>query len=106
MANANSPVQVTVDIGEHRGFEIRFTNSFVKDIEECARGLGPDNDGPGPRHPGLKPKPSSDRTKMPGCNHAVGSRNLIVCIDGTANQFGDKVRVWGTRIAIVSDVVM
>ncbi|KAJ3507945.1 hypothetical protein NLJ89_g6019 [Agrocybe chaxingu] len=24
------------------------------------------------------------------CGHAMGGRNLIVCIDGTSNQFGDK----------------
>ncbi|EDR04472.1 uncharacterized protein LACBIDRAFT_304572 [Laccaria bicolor S238N-H82] len=26
----------------------------------------------------------------PLCKHKIGGRNLIVCIDGTANQFGDK----------------
>ena len=27
------------------------------------------------------------------CQHEIGGRNLIVCIDGTANQFGEKVCV-------------
>ena len=33
-------------------------------------------------------QPTSDR--MP-CGHKLDGRNLIVCIDGTANQFGEKV---------------
>ena len=33
----------------------------------------------------------SEADTMPCC-HKKGGRNLIVCIDGTANQFGDKVR--------------
>ncbi|KIM35805.1 hypothetical protein M413DRAFT_32263 [Hebeloma cylindrosporum] len=32
--------------------------------------------------------PHSDASKP--CSHGIDSRNLIVCIDGTANQFGDK----------------
>lgn len=35
--------------------------------------------------------PPPEKRDMPcGC-HKADSRNLIVCIDGTANQFGDKV---------------
>jgi hypothetical protein len=26
------------------------------------------------------------------CSHGMNARNLIVCIDGTANQFGEKAR--------------
>ncbi|KAJ2912081.1 hypothetical protein MD484_g8331, partial [Candolleomyces efflorescens] len=40
-----------------------------------------------PTHP--KPKPEPDAKKMT-CGHTMGGRNLVVCIDGTANQFGKK----------------
>ena len=40
-----------------------------------------------------RPRPS----KMP-CGHSMNGRNLIVCIDGTSNQFGEKVCVWGQWI--------
>jgi len=29
----------------------------------------------------------------PLCDHTKDGRNLVVCIDGTSNQFGDKVRI-------------
>ncbi|EDR04469.1 uncharacterized protein LACBIDRAFT_304566 [Laccaria bicolor S238N-H82] len=29
-------------------------------------------------------------TEIKLCQHKIGGRNLIVCIDGTANQFGEK----------------
>ena len=32
----------------------------------------------------------ADTANMP-CGHRMGSRNLVVCIDGTSNQFGTKV---------------
>jgi hypothetical protein len=36
-----------------------------------------------------EPKLAPDM-QMP-CNHSMNGRNLIVCIDGTSNQFGKKV---------------
>ena len=35
---------------------------------------------------------ASDKTCMP-CGHKFNARNLIVCIDGTSHQFGEKVSV-------------
>ncbi|KIJ94689.1 hypothetical protein K443DRAFT_351189 [Laccaria amethystina LaAM-08-1] len=37
----------------------------------------------------LNYKTASDKTCMP-CGHKLNARNLIVCIDGASNQFGDK----------------
>ena len=39
------------------------------------------------------PSPSTGRDPRVPCPHenSGGGRNLIVCIDGTANQFGEKV---------------
>ncbi|KIJ94466.1 hypothetical protein K443DRAFT_12099 [Laccaria amethystina LaAM-08-1] len=34
-------------------------------------------------------KTASDKPRMP-CDHKLNGRNLIVCIDGTSNQFGEK----------------
>ncbi|CAA7268966.1 unnamed protein product [Cyclocybe aegerita] len=38
---------------------------------------------------GANPPSKPTCSKMP-CGHTMGGRNLIVCIDGTSNQFGDK----------------
>ncbi|KAJ3507944.1 hypothetical protein NLJ89_g6020 [Agrocybe chaxingu] len=38
--------------------------------------------------PGATSTSQPEAKKMP-CGHTMGGRNLIVCIDGTANQFGD-----------------
>ncbi|KAJ2936532.1 hypothetical protein H1R20_g558, partial [Candolleomyces eurysporus] len=37
-----------------------------------------------------KHSPPKPKLKTMPCGHKRGGRNLIVCIDGTANQFGDK----------------
>jgi len=41
------------------------------------------------------------------CSHVIemNNRNLIVCIDDTASQFGEKVRVGDYILAILPDVV-
>jgi len=40
------------------------------------------------------------------CSHGMNARNLIVCIDGTANQFGEKVRVLvGYPVTLLANVV-
>ncbi|KDR70482.1 hypothetical protein GALMADRAFT_76143, partial [Galerina marginata CBS 339.88] len=39
-----------------------------------------------------KPKP---------CQHSVGGRNLVVCIDGTANQFGEKVSLLNVNTNVI-----
>jgi len=40
------------------------------------------------------------------CTHGMNSRNLIVCIDGTGNQFGEKVCVLrGYPVTLPADVV-
>ena len=41
-------------------------------------------------NPNDVPKRTPDILPMP-CGHQMNGRNLIVCIDGTANQFGTKV---------------
>ncbi|EDR01989.1 uncharacterized protein LACBIDRAFT_310143 [Laccaria bicolor S238N-H82] len=37
----------------------------------------------------LDSKTTPDKPRMP-CGHKLIARNLIVCIDGTSNQFGEK----------------
>lgn len=39
------------------------------------------------------------------CCHTMGSRNLIVCIDGTANQFGLKVCAFAGCPFILLDIL-
>jgi hypothetical protein len=39
------------------------------------------------------------------CTHGMNSRNLIVCIDGTANQFGEKACYWFRPAGPIADVV-
>jgi hypothetical protein len=50
----------------------------------------PADERPPPTNPETQLVP--DEPEMP-CGHKINSRNLIVCIDGTSNQFGDKVCV-------------
>ena len=48
-------------------------------------------------HSNTEPKP---------CSHGTNGRNLIVCIDGTANQFGEKVRIFrGRLVALLANIV-
>lgn len=42
----------------------------------------------------------SDCSRCPPATE--GSRNLVVCIDGTSNQFGINVRAWGVVHAAFS----
>lgn len=37
--------------------------------------------------------------------HGIGPRNLVVCIDGTANQFGVKVSLEETSAPVAPDVL-
>ena len=55
------------------------------------------------RPPGvdLNSKTAPDELCMP-CNHKLNARNLIVCIDGTSNQFGKKVSVRLANICLES----
>ncbi|RXW16523.1 hypothetical protein EST38_g9336 [Candolleomyces aberdarensis] len=50
-----------------------------------------------PQHPSPKPE-----VKTMPCGHTMGGRNLIVCIDGTANQFGEK----NTNVIEIYNLVM
>ena len=44
--------------------------------------------------PGIDPYFKSESSYVP-CGHDLNARNLIVCIDGMLNQFGEKVsRGW------------
>ena len=58
------------------------------------------------RPPGVEQgsKTESDKLCMP-CGHKLNARNLIVCIDGTSNQFGDKVSVRFVHICLDLDAL-
>ncbi|EDR04490.1 uncharacterized protein LACBIDRAFT_391733 [Laccaria bicolor S238N-H82] len=40
--------------------------------------------------PSVKAPAGTSDTEIRPCGHKIGGRNLIVCIDGTANQFGER----------------
>ncbi|KAJ2935860.1 hypothetical protein H1R20_g1235, partial [Candolleomyces eurysporus] len=46
--------------------------------------------------------PPKPQLKIMVCGHKMGGRNLIVCIDGTANQFGEK----NTNVVELYNLVM
>ncbi|RXW15518.1 hypothetical protein EST38_g10336 [Candolleomyces aberdarensis] len=48
------------------------------------------------------PPPAPELKPMPCGHHKRGGRNLIVCIDGTANQFGKK----NTNIIEIYNLIM
>jgi hypothetical protein len=76
--------------GPSGGYSVRLSDCVTDYL------ISPENDGKQcicqrcPVHPPLEPKPEV-KVEMFACGHRKGGRNLIVCIDGTANQFGSKV---------------